>query len=128
MEELRKALANMYWKWHRGKEKHTRIDCALFCGCLCATEGLRDCALVACVAIHRRWHLVRDLEPAMRTGATTLSGMGPAKLILNDVGVRSKERGDADLQCLCNPGGDVLPTVDNFLRARAGDARHWPPR
>lgn len=36
--------------------------------------------------MHRRWHLVRDLEPAMRTGATALSGIGPMKLILEDVG------------------------------------------
>jgi hypothetical protein len=41
-----------------------------------------------------------DREPAMRTGATALSGSGPAKLILNEFGVRTNECGDASLsQC-----------------------------
>jgi hypothetical protein len=64
--------------------------------------------------------LAKDLEPAMRTGATALNGMGPAKLILKRSG-DGKECVDAAFRYPLRP---VMykPTIDNFLRARAGDA------
>lgn len=40
---------------------------------------------------------MNDVEPAMRTGATALSGSAPAKLIVEELQILTNERGVATL-------------------------------